>query len=188
MIAYPELRTERLVLRLPDLDEAGLIAEYVEANRDFHVPWSPLRTEDFYTEAFWIERLPAMRAEFERGTALVFYMFPRTGPKRIAGRLAYSQIVRRAAQFCFLGYEIDVREQGRGLMTEALRASNDYMFRTMNLHRIMANYIPRNEKSGAVLRRLGFVFEGLARDYLLINGKWEDHIMTSLTNAEWRGE
>ena len=50
----------------------------------------------------------------------------------------------------------------------------------------MANYMPTNEASGKVLKRLGFTVEGYARDYLCLNGKWEDHILTSLTNPEDR--
>jgi ribosomal-protein-alanine N-acetyltransferase len=40
-----------------------------------------------------------------------------------------------------------------------------------------------NERSGRLLERLGFVREGYARDYLLIAGRWQDHILTSLTNT-----
>ena len=40
----------------------------------------------------------------------------------------------------------------------------------------MANYVPTNERSGRVLRRLGFVVEGYARDYLFIGGAWRDHV------------
>jgi len=50
------------------------------------------------------------------------------------------------------------------------------------VHRIHANYMPHNRRSGAVLRRLGFVVDGFARDYLQINGRWEDHVLTSLIN------
>jgi ribosomal-protein-alanine N-acetyltransferase len=73
-------------------------------------------------------------------------------------------------------------------MTEALKPALRFMFMDMNLHRIGANYMPRNQRSGNLLRRLGFVVEGYARDYLLINGTWEDHILTSLTNPAWRQE
>ena len=34
----------------------------------------------------------------------------------------------------------------------------------------------------ALLERLGFEREGFAREYLMINGRWEDHILTSLIN------
>jgi ribosomal-protein-alanine N-acetyltransferase len=50
----------------------------------------------------------------------------------------------------------------------------------------MANYMPRNQRSANVLKRLGFVVEGYARNYLLINNHWEDHILTSLTNPNWQ--
>lgn len=55
----------------------------------------------------------------------------------------------------------------------------DFAFEALGLHRVMANYQPANERSGRFLRRLGFVPEGYARDYLYINGMWRDHILTS---------
>ncbi len=71
-------------------------------------------------------------------------------------------------------------------MTEAVGRGIDFAFGQMNVHRIMANYVPSNLKSAAVLNRLGFVVEGYARDYLCLNGTWQDHVMTSLTNQNWR--
>ena len=70
-------------------------------------------------------------------------------------------------------------------MYEALETAIQYMFEQQNLHRIMANYMPSNEKSSALLKRLGFTIEGKAKKYLFINGCWEDHILTSLTNDQW---
>lgn len=37
-----------------------------------------------------------------------------------------------------------------------------------------------------LLKRLGFVVEGYARDYLMINGLWQDHILTSLVDQWWK--
>ena len=71
-------------------------------------------------------------------------------------------------------------------MYEALRASLDYVFQVLNLHRVMANFMPHNARSNGLLRRLGFTVEGYARDYLYIDGAWRDHVLTSLTNPEWK--
>lgn len=71
-------------------------------------------------------------------------------------------------------------------MTEALNNALQYVFDELNLHRVEANYMPHNVKSASVLKRLGFVAEGFARDYLYINGRWEDHVRTSKTNDNWR--
>lgn len=50
----------------------------------------------------------------------------------------------------------------------------------------MAAYLPHNQRSAKLLKRLGFVVEGYACDYLTIDGQWEDHILTSLTNCNWK--
>jgi ribosomal-protein-alanine N-acetyltransferase len=62
------------------------------------------------------------------------------------------------------------------------------MFEQQKLHRIMANYMPSNKRSARLLQKLGFVIEGHAKKYLLINGQWEDHVLTSLTNENWLPE
>ena len=71
-------------------------------------------------------------------------------------------------------------------MCEALTAAIKYVFEELNLHRIMANYMPANERSAKLLRRLGFTVEGYARDYLRLAGNWRDHILTALTNDSWK--
>ena len=70
-------------------------------------------------------------------------------------------------------------------MAQALRATNAFVFDSMRLHRIMANYRPENERSARLLERLGFVREGLAKDYLFIDGAWRDHILTALVNPRF---
>jgi [ribosomal protein S5]-alanine N-acetyltransferase len=100
----------------------------------------------------------------------------------IVGHCNFSNFVRGAFQACMLGYSVDHRHQGEGLMTEALRAAIAFVFAELRLHRIMANYVPTNERSGALLRRLGFSVEGYARDYLYIHDGWKDHVLTAITN------
>ena len=53
------------------------------------------------------------------------------------------------------------------------------------MHRIMANYMPHNMRSGNLLAKLGFEREGYARQYLQINGEWRDHVLTALTDNSW---
>lgn len=66
-------------------------------------------------------------------------------------------------------------------MQEALEPTLRYMQRQQGMHRIMANYMPHNQRSGQLLARLGFEKEGYAKDYLMINGRWRDHVLTALT-------
>ena len=89
-------------------------------------------------------------------------------------------------QACYLGYSIDKMLEGQGIMREILEAGIAYIFDEFKLHRIMANYIPNNERSGQLLRSLGFEEEGLAKFYLKIAGSWQDHVLTSKLNPEMR--
>ncbi len=84
-----------------------------------------------------------------------------------------------------LGFGLDHRLEGQGFMHEALRAAIDHVFDALSIHRIQANHQPQNLRSAALLRRLGFVVEGYARDYLRLDGAWRDHVLCSLTNPRW---
>jgi len=183
--AIPILETPRLLLTIPPVEAAHRFVAFAVDNDAHLARWEPPHPDGFFTEAFWRKRIERSRDEFTRDQSMRLAMFQRGVPEGpILGHCNYSQFVRGAFQACFLGYSIDHRWEGKGLMTEALQASNAFVFGTLRLHRIMANYIPTNERSARLLRRLGFVVEGYARDYLYIYDAWRDHIMTSLTNPD----
>ena len=69
-------------------------------------------------------------------------------------------------------------------MTEALHAAIVIVFKEIKLHRIEANIMPHNKPSIDLVKRLGFEYGGLAKKYLKINGKWEDHIHMTILNDE----
>jgi ribosomal-protein-alanine N-acetyltransferase len=188
----PVLVTPRLVLRLPDADDAPAIARYYDGNRAHLGPWEPVRSDDFYTEAFWRRQVAHIHGEFIQDRSCRFFLFDRTaeesreGDERsVVGNAGLSHIVRGVGQFATLGYGLGAEWQGRGLMFEALQAVIACAFSDLGLHRVQANYIPRNERSGRLLRRLGFGVEGYARDYLHVAGRWEDHLLTALVNPDW---
>jgi ribosomal-protein-alanine N-acetyltransferase len=185
-VKVPVLTTPRLILTLPEPSAAPHALAYYTENQAHLEPWEPPRPEGFYGEAFWHDRLERNRREHVEDTSLRLFLFDRDagvgGP--ILGSVALTQIVRGALQGCNLGYSLGRAQVGQGLMFEALRAVIDHTWRELGLHRIAANYMPSNERSGRLLRRLGFVIEGYARDYLFLNGAWRDHILTALIRPD----
>ncbi len=174
------IETDRLLLRLLEPEEPGLIVDYVNGNREHLTPWEPIRPQRFYTPEFWKKELTRRQNDFFLGKGVRLTIFLKELPQGpIVGVCNFTDIMRGVFQACFLGYSVHRDYQGQGVMYEALRAATNFMFDTFNLHRIMANYMPRNERSGKLLRKLGFDIEGYARDYLKINGQWEDHILTA---------
>lgn len=184
------LVTPRLVLALPPASAAPAFLRYCQDNREHLDPWEPSREDGYYTEAFWRTRIERSRAEHAADANLRLALYLRVsgrgadaaleGP--VVGHANLNQFVRGPFQSCMLGYSLDHRHVGQGLMQEALEAAIAHVFDVLGLHRVQANYIPTNERSGRLLRRLGFVVEGYARDYLMIAGAWRDHVLTARTN------
>jgi ribosomal-protein-alanine N-acetyltransferase len=186
----PELRTRRLAVRLARPGMEQPLARFLRDNFRGHLDrWSPPVGAAFFTEAFWAERLVLSLDEYHAGRSARFVLQELDGATAldapIIGTCNYTNIVRGPFQACYLGYQLGRAHEGRGFMAEALRATNAFMFETLRLHRIMANYRPENARSAALLERLGFVREGIARDYLFIDGAWRDHVLTSLTHPAY---
>jgi ribosomal-protein-alanine N-acetyltransferase len=183
----PELETARLTVRLARPGMEGAMARFLRENFDGHLDrWSPPAAPAFFTAAFWRERLAIAVEEFHMGRAARFVLQPRGAPEGpILGTCNYTNIVRGPFQACHLGYQIARAQEGQGLMGEALGATNAFAFDVLRLHRIMANYRPENVRSARLLERLGFVREGLARDYLFIDGAWRDHVLTALVHPAY---
>lgn len=184
MIDDLELHTERLALKVLDESYAERVLEYLARNRAFMEQWNPTTPDEFFTLASQVQRLRNELALARDGWMMRLYLFHRadTGRERVIGDLALNNIIRGAFQSCHVGYKIDQGELNRGLMTEALRCTITYAFDQLKLHRIEANIMPHNQRSRRVAEKLGFVEEGLARKYLKINGRWEDHIHYVILN------
>ena len=179
------IETERLTIRLAEVADAQEIIRFYRENAEHLQPFSPTYTTDLLDETNWIEQVRNRAPELAAGDSFRAFLFVRTAPDRIIGNLNLTQVHRGAFQSCVLGYNLAAGEQGKGYMTEAVRAAVAFAFGTWNLHRVAANYMPRNTRSATVLERCGFKVEGHAPAYLLINGQWEDHILAAITNPSW---
>ena len=184
-IIAPRLETERTVIRLASRHDRDAVLGYYKQNRDRLTPYTPAWPEDFFSKTFWDRQIARNEEEYYSDLSARCFVFTRN-EEEVIGNVSLGGIMRNAAQFCYLGYGIDAAYEGKGLMSESVAAVVKFGFEQLNLHRIMANYMPTNERSGNLLKRLGFTVEGYARNYLRINGDWRDHILTSLTNSRWR--
>lgn len=182
---FPRLETARTLSRVLSPADAPRVLDYFDRNRERFEPVSPAFAEGFFTVAFWERRLALSREEFLEDRALRLYVTRKDAPNGpVIASINFTQFFRLALQRCILGYSVDGAHEGQGLLREALEAANAYVFDELRFHRIEANYIPTNERSGNLLRRLGFTVEGYARDYLFLGGKWRDHVLTSKTNPK----
>ena len=181
--AEPLLLTSRLRLVAADEQLGEALAAFHDRNRAHLAPWDPPTSEDFFNVATQVQRLREAAAAFAAGTGYRYLLQPIGDTTRVIGSIHFSSIVRGAFQSCALGYALDQTLEGQALMTEALRTAIAEMFsKRVNLHRIQAAFRPENWRSAEVLKRLGFQDEGVAPDYLFIDGLWRVHRITALLN------
>jgi [ribosomal protein S5]-alanine N-acetyltransferase len=191
-LARYEITTPRLRLVAGDADLAPAVCEFQRRNRQHFARWDPPTADSFYTLEGQSARVTLGVTAFQNDTAYRYWLIDATrcGGARlpssdveVIGSLHFSQVARGAFQSAMLGYALDEAHVGQGLMSEAIAAGLAEMFSArVNLHRVQAAYRPENLRSARVLERLGFGKEGLAPDYLYIDGAWRDHVIMSLRN------
>ncbi|OEF03911.1 ribosomal protein S5-alanine N-acetyltransferase [Vibrio genomosp. F10] len=173
------------ILRTAEIDDAQRITDYFNRNRTHLKSWEPKREDAFFTYQGWSKKLIKLHELHSLG--LGFYLIILSPDSQtVLGTVSFSNLSRFPCYTCTVGYSLDGQLQGKGIMTRALNRAINYMFTYQSMHRINAAYMPKNERSAAVLKNNGFEKEGFAKKYLLINGQWEDHILTSCINENWK--
>lgn len=182
-VGLPDAATSiegRLVnLRTPTAADYGEWAALREESRAFLTPWEPIWPSDDLTRSAYRRRLRRYAEDMRTDQAYAFFAF-RSGDNALVGGLTLANVRRGVAQAGSIGYWMGAPFANHGYMTDAVRTLIPFAFGALRLHRLEAACIPTNRPSIRLLERIGFTREGLARQYLCINGIWEDHYLYAL--------
>jgi ribosomal-protein-alanine N-acetyltransferase len=181
----PIVEGEGVYLRAPQMADFAEWAELREASRAFLTPWEPTWLHDDLTRAAFRRRLKRYAEDLRTDQAYPFFVFARTD-NTLVGGLTLANVRRGVAQAGSLGYWMGEPYARRGFMTAAVNALIPFAFGALRLHRLEAACIPSNVASVRLLERTGFTREGFAREYLCINGVWQDHLLYALLKNDAR--
>ncbi|PKR87678.1 30S ribosomal protein S5 alanine N-acetyltransferase [Pleomorphomonas diazotrophica] len=174
----PVLADDAVSLRLPAVSDYVAWVRERSESRAFLRPWEPTWSADDLTRAAFKRRVRRVQREAAEQTGFAFLIFRREDDALLGG-VTLSNIRRGVAQSCSLGYWMSVRHAGHGYMRRAVNLVLEFAFGDLRLHRVEAACIPGNDRSLGLLEKAGFVREGYARRYLLIDGRWQDHVLLS---------
>jgi ribosomal-protein-serine acetyltransferase len=170
-----------LRLRDPTLADAEELFAVIDANRNYLARWLPwaLQVKTVEDERNWIRARRAPGAEDAEMALLI------VASGAIAGGLGISGLAspNRAAE---IGYWLAEPLQGRGLVTRCCRAAMEYSFEARRMNRLQIRAAVDNTRSRAIPERLGFVFEGIQRQAVLVNGAFQDLAVYSMLASEWQ--
>jgi [ribosomal protein S5]-alanine N-acetyltransferase len=147
-----------------------------EKSRAFLVPWEPTWPADDLTRGAFRRRLKRYAEDQRTDQAYAFFIF-RQEDNILLGGLTLANVRRGVAQAGSLGYWLGEPFVRCGYMSAAVKALMPFAFGTLKLHRVEAACIPTNVASIRLLEKCGFKREGYAREYLCINGVWQDHLL-----------
>ena len=172
----PAVAGAGVTLRVPQGGDYAEWAALRETSRAFLVPWEPTWPDDDLTRGAFRRRIKRYAEDLRNDLAYAFLIF-RSEDDALVGGLTLANIRRGVAQAGSIGYWTGAPFARKGHMTAAMRALVPFCFGTLRLHRLEAACIPGNTASVRLLEKTGFQREGYARNYLCINGVWQDHLL-----------
>jgi len=178
---FPSLTTNRLVLRHILLADAeDLFATFSDEEAMQFYGHEPHRSVDETRE--WIEYIQARYGRRE----IIRWGITRKGEDRAIGSCSFHHFdpdFHRAET----GYALNRTFWGQGIMTEAMSAILTYGFTELGVHRVEAIIDIANQRSKALLLKLGFTYEGNLRQRYFFRDHFEDEHYFGLLKDEWHG-
>ncbi len=184
LLDFPDqIETERLIIRAPRPGDGPLLAEAVGQSQAHLLPWMP-----------WAQRVPSAQ-EYEvvvrEGIARwmrrenFWMMLVRKSDGRLIGGSGLHDPAWDVPRF-EIGYWVHVDEEGKGYVSEAVRAITDFAFITLRAQRLQIRCDAQNARSRAVAERCGYTLEGrLRRDSRTPKGELRDTLIFGLIRPEW---
>jgi ribosomal-protein-alanine N-acetyltransferase len=129
----------------------------------------------------FVAMMRRLRVEARSGRGLPFAVIV---DGEFRGQLNVSNIVRGSLQGASIGYWVDERVAGRGVMPTCVALAIDHCFGPVGLHRIEINIRPENAASKRVVEKLEIRLEGTRERFLHISGDWRDHLTYAVVREE----
>jgi [ribosomal protein S5]-alanine N-acetyltransferase len=173
-----------VLLRPYRRSDAAAWSEVRRANREWLAPWEsspPGSWHDVNSPSAFRYVHRDQRRSARRGESMPFAVCLNG---QLVGHMNLGTIVRRAFCSAFVGYWVDSRVAGQGVIPTALALAVDHAFGPGGLHRVEINIRPENKPSRRVVEKLGFREEAYHPRYMHIDGAWRDHIGYALTSEE----
>lgn len=142
------------------------------------LPWVPFSNTPEASQRY----AEACAADWDAGRAVRFAIRDRR-TRDLLGVVGLDSCIH-LHRSCELGYWLRREATGKGVMTEAARAGMTFAFERMGVHRMRCAAATDNHPSLRVIARLGFRFEGIARQAEFVGARWLDHAVFSRLSTD----
>lgn len=150
------------------------------------VKWRNESYENFYEYPFSNYKQGIWFEEYIKSGDLVFIIYKRDSYKTIMGSVGLSKIDNRNKNAEFGRFLIDKKFRGKGFGKKAIFIILDYAFNHLNLHSIYLDTFKSNIKIIDFYEKVGFKQEGIKREHIYKNGKYNDLVNMRILKMEYK--
>ncbi len=177
------LITSRLVIRCMQPADAPLQAVAIEQSLEHLLPWAPWAKQEPLTLQSRIELLRKWRGDFDLDVDFEYGLFnPSEGLLLGCARLN----PHHSTEMREIGYWIHKDHINQGLATEAAAALIRVAFEIDQVQRVEIHCNPKNVRSAAVARKLGFIHEATLHNRAMdTNGNLRDAMIWTLFAGDY---
>ena len=174
-----KIKTDRLLIRLAEPGDSDAIYSYrSDFEQNKFQGWFPSSAEEVF------DYMKNMPQTLDAADVCFQFAILLADEERLIGDMGIVFTNHNNLQ-AEVGCTLNKEYQGEGYATEALKAMVDYLFCSLNKHRIVASIDPRNETSRRLVERLGFRKEAHFKQSYYLRGEWVDDIIYAMLKHEW---
>jgi ribosomal-protein-serine acetyltransferase len=171
---------ENLEMRVRVPEEAEETFAVIDKNRAYLREWLPW-VDGTQTVEKVIEVIKNWQKEFEEKKDVVLGIYL---DNKYIGNMGLHDI-NKNNNSAMIGYWLAKDAQGKGIMTDCVRALTDYGFNELGLNRIYIYCAFENKKSRAIPERLGYTQEGILQDGTCLYGTYHDEVIYGIVKRNW---
>jgi RimJ/RimL family protein N-acetyltransferase len=175
--------TERTLIRCWQPSDAVLLKEAIDMSIEHLRPWMPWVQNEPQDIAAKVRRIRLWRAQFDLNHNYMYGIFNLDESKVLGGTGLHTRIGPDALE---IGYWIRVNHANRGLGTEVAAALSRVAFEVNKVNRVEIHCNPRNKRSAAIPKKLGYQHEATLRQRVpSTSGEYRDAMIWTLFKADY---
>ena len=174
---------DKIYLRPYKVSDAQALSAMTSRDEIYSTTYNIQRNFDVEHARWWIKFSANCR---RTGTSYEFGIFE-SGTDRLLGNIGIVNI-NSSCSHATLAYYVLPEMWGQGIATRAGQIMLDYAFDTLKLNRVGAICMVHNAASRRVLDKLGFGFEGIARQEIVKDGVFYDVAHYGLLRQDYNGQ
>ena len=177
------IESERLVIRCYDPKDAPLLQKSVQESVEHLRPWLPWVKTEPEELNIKIQRLRMFRARFDLSENYIYGVFDPKETELIGGTGLHPRVGPNAFE---IGYWVNVNHINNGYAKEFSAALTKVAFEIENVNRVEIHCDPKNTKSVAIPKKLGYVYEATLRSRTeTIDGESSDSMIWSIWKEDY---